>query len=109
MSDEEKKEEGNWINNFVELWSKESNGKRTRNLIIPLAETVTIKLQRKLAGGGFAIEEVTLIPSTNEKGYKSLFINLKEPNKTEKYTPHANLKFVGSIPPKNKGDGKSDF
>lgn len=108
MSSEEKKDE-KWVNNFCSIWVRGEGDDKKYSMSIPLAEPVTIKLQRYISGGGFAIEEVHLVPYTNDKGKKSIRAFLKKPEANEKYTPHKDLKFVGSIPPKNKGDGSSDF
>lgn len=94
-----------WVNNFAKMWQKSS--KDGYFLSIPLAEAVTIKLQRKTQDG-FVTQEVTLVPQTNEKGYSSVMLTMKKP---EAYTnrggdivkPNEKLKFELSLPPQSEG------
>ena len=99
-----------WVNNIARMF-KSKNGNYF--LTIPLAEPVTIVLQRKTKEG-FVDQKVTLMPDENEKGYKSVRFLMTKP---ESYTkrdgtvvdPPESLKFECALPPQNEGDGESDF
>lgn len=105
-----KESTGNWINNFARVWQKK--GEKKFFMSMPLAEPVTLKLQRKTKDG-FAIQEVTLVPEENEKGYSSIMFTMKKPEayeyNGETITPPENLKYEISVPPGGQGDGESDF
>lgn len=105
MSDE--KTDKGWVNNFAQMWNKKGD-KRKFFLSIPLAEPVTLKLQRKTKDG-FVTQEVTLVPTENDKGYKSVILPMKKAEPYKEYTPPENLRQVASVPPGAQGDGESDF
>lgn len=111
MSEKDKSSKG-WVNNFIQMWRTKDNDKKFF-LSMPLAEPVTLKLQRKTRDGNFIIEEVTLVPQTNDKGYSSVMFPLKKveayQNNGETITPPENLRQVASVPPGAQGDGQSDF
>ena len=70
---------------------------------------MTVRLQRKVSGGGFAVEEVTLVPTENDKGYKSVNLPMRKVEGNDKFTPPENLRQEISVPPGAQGDGESDF
>ena len=97
-----------WINNFAKIWKKKG-GEKKFFMSIPLAEPVTIKLQRKTADG-FVEQSVTLIPQENDKGYKSVMLTMKKPESYERngetVTPPESLAYELSLPPQaEKGEG----
>lgn len=109
MSDSETKT-GGWVNNIAKMWKKKD--KEGYFLSLPIAEPVTIVLQRKIKEG-FVNQEVTLVPQENEKGYKSVMFTMKKPEayqyNGETISPPQTLKFECSLPPQGSGDGESDF
>lgn len=96
-----------WVNNFAQMWNTKADKKKFF-LSIPLAEPVTMILQRKTRDG-FVNQEVTLIPQTNEKGYSSVMLTMKKVEANDKYTPPENLRQEVSVPPGAQGDSESDF
>jgi hypothetical protein len=102
--------QSSWVNNIAKIWRKKDNSGNFMSL--PLAEPVTLKLQRKTKDG-FVVEEVTLIPQTNDKGYSSVMFTMKKPEPYQGregvVNPPENLKFELSLPPQSSGDGESDF
>ena len=75
---------GKWINGFARVWKTKNNN---FILSIPLAEPVTMKLERRNKEGEVSIEDVTLIPTKNEAGYTSVVINLSEPKEEYRLSP----------------------
>jgi hypothetical protein len=87
--------EKDWINNFAKIFKTKKTG---MNIIsIPLAEPVTLKLQRK-GKDGVRIDEVTLVPSVNERGYSSVTLLTGSPS--AEYKVNENHIFDVSAPPK---------
>lgn len=87
--------EKDWINNFAKIFKTSKAGVNV--ISIPLAEPVTLKLQRK-GKDGVRIDEVTLVPSVNEKGYSSVSLITATPN--EEYKIGDKHIFDVSAPPK---------
>jgi hypothetical protein len=82
-----------WINNFGKIFQSK-NGKNF--ISIGLAEPVTLKLQRHSKGETF-LEEVTLTPEVDEKGFSSVRIMLSEPK--EEFRVSERHLFDLSVPP----------
>ena len=103
-----------WINRFVQMWNyTKKDGSKARMLSLPLAEPVTIKLQR-YKNKEFFIEEVTLTPTVNAKGFSSLAIFLDKLDRSvtldngNTFERPENLTHEGTIPPP-KDDSNADF
>lgn len=103
-----------WVNNFAKMWcTKEDNKKYF--LSMPLAEPVTIKLQRK-KGDDFVVEEVTLVPIVNDKGYSSVSFKMDKvrpftTKEGKEVIPPSSLKQTLSVSPGSQGqpyEGRSN-